>query len=95
LGFTHEHLFDEIVTNMPVKGKNCTAHDLDFLYGKLFDKAEQMVKPGGMLLLYSHDKAFVKKQLREYKSMQLLKEWLIGEKEGSWFFVIAYYPEGK
>lgn len=95
LGFTHEHLFDEIVTNMPMKGKNCTAHDLDFLYGKLFDKAEQMVKPGGCLFIYSHDKAFVKKQLREHKSMELLNEWLIGDKEGSWFFAVRYNPVEK
>ena len=93
--FTHEYLFDEIVTNLPVKGKTMTGHELDFLYGKFFDKAEQMVKPGGLLLLYSHDKAFVKKQLREHKSMNLLKEWLIGDKEGSWFFAVRYQPAGK
>ena len=95
LGFTHAHLFDEIVTNMPVKGKKCTGHELDFLYGKLFDKAEQMVNPGGVLLIYSHDKTFVKKQLREHKSMELLREWLIGDQEGSWFFAIRYTPANK
>ena len=95
LSFTHEHLFDEIVTNMPVKGRNCTGHELDFLYGKLFDKAEQMIKAGGILLLYSHDKSFIKKQLREHRSMRLLQEWQIGDREGSWFFVIQYHPTGQ
>jgi tRNA G10 N-methylase Trm11 len=88
--FTHEYRFDEIVSNLPVKGKNCTAHDLDFLYGKLFDKAEELLNEGGRLFLYSHDRSFVKKQLREHKSMRLLGEWPVNDREESWFFAIQF-----
>lgn len=88
--FTHEYPFDEIVTNLPVKGKNCTGHELDFLYRKFFDQAETLLKPGGRLFLYSHDKSFVKKQLREHKSMKLLKEWQMNDREDSWFYGIQY-----
>ena len=90
LDFTHQYPFDEIVTNMPVKGKNLTGHDLDFLYGKLFDRGEELLAEGGRMFLYSRDKNFVKKQLREHKSMKLLKEWLIHDREESWFFAIEY-----
>lgn len=88
--FTHEYPFDEIVTNLPVKGKHCTGHELDFLYRRFFEQAEAMLRPGGCLFLYSHDKSFVKKQLRDHKSMKLLKEWRINDREDSWFYGIQY-----
>ena len=95
LDFTHRYPFDEIVTNMPVKGRNLTGHDLDFLYGKLFDRGEELLAEGGRMFLYSHDKTFVKKQLREHKSMKLLREWLIHDREESWFFAMEYTGGGK
>jgi len=93
--FTHEYRFDEIVTNMPVKGKSCTGHELDFLYGKLFDRAEELLNSGGRLFLYSHDRSFVKKQLREHKAMELLREWPINDREESWFFAVEYSGRGR
>ncbi len=95
LDFTHQYPFDEIVTNMPVKGRSITGHDLDFLYGKLFDRGEELLADGGRMFLYSHDRNFVKKQLREHKSMKLLKEWQIHDREESWFFAIEYTGSGK
>lgn len=89
--FTHDRLFDELVSNLPVKGRNCTGHELDFLYGKLFDKAEELLQPGGRLFLYSHDRSFVKKRIREHKSMELLREWLINDREESWFFAVEFH----
>lgn len=92
LDFTHEYQFDEIVTNFPVKGGNFTGHQLEFLYGKFFEKAETLLKPEGFVLLYSHDRTFVKRQLREHKTMKLLKEWPIGGREESWLYAIRYEP---
>lgn len=92
LDFTHEYPFDEIVTNFPVKGGNLTGHQLEFLYGKFFEKAAELLRPEGFVLLYSHDRAFVKKQLREHKAMKLLKEWPMGGREESWLYAIRYEP---
>lgn len=92
LDFTHEYLFDEIVTNFPIKGGSLTGHQLEFLYGKFFEKAETLLKPQGFVLLYSHDRAFVKRQLREHKAMKLLKEWPMGGREESWLYGIRYEP---
>lgn len=92
LDFTHEYPFDEIVTNFPVKGGSITGHQLEFLYGKFFEKAERLLKPEGFILLYSHDRAFVKRQLREHKAMKLLKEWPMGGREESWLYAIRYEP---
>lgn len=92
LDFTHEYPFDEIVTNFPVKGGNLTGHQLEFLYGKFFEKAEELLRPEGFILLYSHDRTFVKRQLREHKAMKLLKEWPMGGREESWLYAIRYEP---
>lgn len=92
LDFTHEYAFDEIVTNFPVKGGSLTGHQLEFLYRKFFEKVERILKPEGLVLLYSHDRSFVKSQLREHKSMKLLKEWSMGGREGSWLYAIRFEP---
>ena len=90
--FTHTYPFDEIVTNFPAKGKTRNGHELEFLYGRFFDRAEELLCPGGLILLYSHDPAFVQRQIREHKDMRLLKEWPMGDKEGSCLFALRYEP---
>ena len=42
------------------------------------------------MLLYSHDPVFVRRQMREHKGMELLKEWPMGGKEESRLFAIRY-----
>lgn len=91
--FTHEYLFDEIVTNFPAKGKTRNGHELEFLYGKFFDRVEELLCPEGLVLLYSHDPAFVRRQLREHETMRLLQEWPMGGKEESCLFAIRYGAE--
>lgn len=88
--FTHEYLFDEIITNFPAKGKNLNGHTLEFLYGKFFDRVEELLRPGGFVLLYSHDRAFVNRQIGEHKSFKLLEVWPMGGKEESWLFAIRF-----
>ena len=43
---------------------------------------------GGVMLLYSNENGFVKKQLRLHARFGLLKEFLISEKEQFYFYVI-------
>jgi len=88
--FTHEYLFDEIVTNFPAKGKNLNGHTLEFLYGKFFDRVGELLRPGGFVLLYSHDRAFVNRQMMNHGSLKLLEEWPMGGKEESWLFAIRF-----
>lgn len=86
--FTHSYLFDEIVTNFPTQGKSLDSHGLDCLYGQFFQKAEQLLKEDGTILLYSRDRGYVKKQLRMNPSWKLCKEWCVSEKEGAYLFFI-------
>lgn len=86
--FSHAYTFDEIVTNMPSKSREQSSHDIDMLYGKFFDKAQEVLAEEAILVLYVHDRAFVKNHVRRHKNMQILEEFLINAKEGTFVFVI-------
>lgn len=87
LDFKHEYLFDEIIANMPMRGKR-TKEEQDAFYRGFFDKSEELMAKGGVMLLYSNENGFVKKQLRLHARFGLLKEFLISEKEQFYFYVI-------
>lgn len=85
--FTHEYLFDEIITNMPEKGQK-TKEEQDRLYGKFFQKAGEILKNKGIILMYSNEKGFVKKQLRIREGFTLLQEYSMDEKGICYLFII-------
>ncbi len=87
LDFKHGYLFDEIIANLPVRGKR-TKEETDAFYRGFFDQSQRLIAPDGVLLLYSNENGFVKKQLRLHPAFRLCKEFLISEKEQFYFYVI-------
>lgn len=87
--FHHAYLFDEIITNMPTRGKR-TKEEMDSFYGKFFRKSEEILKDGAVIVMYSGEEGFVKKQLRISKNYRLLREHCIREKDHFYLFVIQY-----
>lgn len=87
--FTHKYLFDEIVTDMPVRGKK-SREEQDRFYDRFFDKAAELLKAGGVLVMYSDEIGFVKKYLRLRSDFYLRKEYCIREKEGYYLFIIGF-----
>lgn len=85
--FTHRECFDELIANMPARGKK-TKEEQDEFYRHFFEKAKMMVKRGGMLFLYTNEMGFVKKQLRLQSEFKLQKEYCIREKEGYYLLII-------
>ena len=85
--FTHKGLFDEIFTNMPIRGKK-TREEQDAFYQSFFEKAEDVLKPGGIMVLYSNEKGFIKKQLRLREEWKLVNEFCLNEKEDFSVYVI-------
>ena len=85
--FTHEYLFDEIFTNMPfVQGKK-TGLEIYEIYEKFFGTARRLVRHGGIIVLYTHDKAYVDKL--SYKTgFDVLKKCQINVKEDTWLYVL-------
>ena len=88
LDFKHNYLFDEIIANMPQRGKR-TKEEQDLFYRGFFDKSEELLAPGGILMLYSNENGFVKKQIRLHPAFWLCKEFLIQEKEQFYLYIIA------
>lgn len=87
MDFKHNYPFDEIVVNMPVKGKK-TKEEMDAFYQAFFKKAGTVLKPGGILIMYSNEIGFVKKQLRLQQKYRLIQEFTIREKDGTYLFII-------
>ena len=85
--FSHKYLFDEIITDMPNRGKK-TKEEQDQLYRAFFEKAEEVLAEQGKMILYSNEKNYVKKQLRLHKQFSLLKEYSMDEKESYYLFII-------
>ena len=87
LDFKHEYLFDEIITNMPVRGKK-TKEEMDAFYGAFFKKAASLLVDNGKIIMYTNEAGFVKKYLRLQANLRLVQEFCIRKKEQ--FFLIYY-----
>lgn len=87
MDFKHKYLFDEIITNMPTRGKK-SKEEQNWFYERFFAKSKELLVPGGIMILYSDEKGFVKKQLRLQEEYELLKEYCILEKEQFYLFII-------
>lgn len=87
--FKHEYLFDEIVTNMPTS-KSSSA-DIEQIYKEFFSKAKQHLKERGVMVLYSHDKALIKKYAKGIYLIE--KEFEISAKEGAYVYIISLRRE--
>lgn len=84
--FTHDYLFDEMITNMPVRGKK-SKEEMEELYSDFFRKAPELLKDNGVVIMYTNEIGFVKKQLRLHKEFTLLQETLMQSK-GQFYLMI-------
>lgn len=85
--FSHEYLFDEIITDMPVRGKK-SREEHDRFYERFFVKALEVLNDKGRIFLYSDEKNFIKKQLRVRTEFSLLQEYSMDEKDRYSLFII-------
>ena len=87
--FKHDYKFDELITDMPVRGKQ-TRSEMELFYERFFDKAKQILATDGIIVMYSNEIGFVKKQIRLRPEYKLLQETCILDKKGFYLFVIRY-----
>lgn len=87
--FRHDYKFDEIITNMPTRGKK-TKEEMDSFYAEFFRKSKNILASGAVIVMYSNEEGFVKKQLRLQAEYRLLQEHCIREKDHFYLFVIQY-----
>lgn len=87
--FRHDYLFDELITNMPTRGKQ-TKEEMDAFYTSFFKKSKTLLVSGGRMIFYSNEEGFVKKQLRLNPDYHLLYERCMREKEQYKLYVVEY-----
>ncbi len=87
--FTHEYLFDEIFTNMPFAIGHKTEDEIYDIYEKFFEKSAEHLKKNGTVILYSHNKEYVR-QMAPANHYKLLEEIEINVKEGTYLYILRY-----
>lgn len=87
--FKHEYVFDEIVTNMPLRGKK-SKQEMDEFYGNFFEKAKEILADEAVIVMYTNEIGFVKKQLRLQKEYSLLQETAMQPKTDFYLLIIGY-----
>lgn len=86
--FEHQYLFDEIITDMPFRIGRITEQEILTLYRRFFQFVPSVLKEDGIIILYSHDRAYVR-QMAPAAGFRILKEYEISMKEGTYVFVLG------
>ena len=89
MDFKHEYLFNEIITNMPLRGMK-TKQEMDALYGAFFEKAKTHLTKDAVIIMYTNEIGFVKKQLRLHKEFALLQETCLQPKNDFNLLIMGY-----
>ena len=87
--FTHEYLFDEILTDMPFVTGHKSEEEIVELYKKFFVKAQEVLTTRGTIIMYSHNPELVR-ELSLQHPYHILEAWEIMKKENTWLFVIRF-----
>ena len=89
MDFKHAYLFNEIITNMPLRGTK-TKQEMDAFYGAFFEKAKTHLTKDGVIIMYTNEIGFVKKQLRLHKEFTLLQETCLQPKNDFNLLIMGY-----
>ncbi len=87
--FTHDYLFDEVITDMPFAIGRITEEEIFDIYKRFFHKLPQHLRDGALIVLYSHDKDYIK-QMTARTDFRLIKEYEISRKEETYVFILRY-----
>ena len=89
MDFKHDYLFNEIVTNMPLRGQK-SKQEMDTFYGAFFEKAKTHLTKDAVIIMYTNEIGFVKKQLRLHKEYSLLQETCLQPKNDFYLLIMGY-----
>ena len=88
--FTHSYLFDEIITDMPVATRNVTRQEIKRCYELLFIRGKELLREGGIMVVYGNEHGLMKQQLRQNKEFSLLREYGIEQRLDTHLYVLGY-----
>lgn len=87
--FSHDYLFDEMITDMPMVIGRKSEDEIYEVYERFFRKAKSVLKEDGVIIMYSHNREFVRK-LAPIHRIRIEKEYEISMKEGTYVFVLTF-----
>jgi 23S rRNA G2445 N2-methylase RlmL len=87
--FTHDYLFDEVITNMPFKIGRLTDDGVYDIYKRFFQIIPDFLKKGSILILYTHNKEHVD-QLTFRTGCRIIKSHEVSKKEGTDVIILRY-----
>lgn len=86
--FTHEHRFDEIITDMPVVTGKHTYEDIVRIYSRFFKKSSELLNSAGVIVMYSNEKKLVLENVKNQKEFEMAEEFVVSKKDERYIFVI-------
>lgn len=89
MDFKHDYLFNEIITNMPLRGQK-SKQEMDAFYGAFFEKVKTHLTKDAVVIMYTNELGFVKKQLRLHKEFSLLQETCMQPKTEFYLLILGY-----
>ena len=87
--FKQDHLFDEVITNMPFKIGRFTEDEVYQIYERFFQTIPALLKEGAVLILYTHNKEDLIR-LTFRTQFSILKDYEISKKEGTHVVILRY-----
>ncbi|SFQ16271.1 23S rRNA G2445 N2-methylase RlmL [Lachnospiraceae bacterium XBB1006] len=88
--FVHDYLFDEVITDMPVRTRNVERSEVKARYELLFSKTRSILKSTGMMFVFGNEHGFMMQQLRQNRDFTLVKDYVIDDRKEMHFYIIRY-----
>lgn len=83
--FTHDYLFDEIITDMP---RSTDSMELGALYHRFFNRAYEFLKEDGVIILYTMNPELTERELKRHAGFRKKEEYLLNEKNQTKVYII-------
>lgn len=85
--FSHEYLFDEVITDMPFAIGRMTEDEVFELYKRFFRSVTTYLKEEAVLILYSRNAEYIE-QMAPEQGFRIEKKYEISRKEGTYVIVL-------
>ena len=86
--FKSNHLFDEIITDMPFVTDQKSLFDIEKIYEAFFDKADELLDKKAVIIMYSRNPEFVK-EYYHLSNCEIKEKFEISKKDNSYLFILV------
>lgn len=88
--FTHEYLFDEIITDLPQVTQAKPKQEIHALYLRFFEKAAEHLRDQGILVLYATEPQFAAEAVRRNPHYKIEETYLLNEKTKASVYIVRF-----